>query len=419
MSTNTKTILRPKVRFSESSDNMPNEKNVQHFEEKSVLQVNGPKIESIEVYKKPVRIIYPKQQTHNKDIPVSKTEISTHVSDAASRNIQNTSSASKNLANVNISKILCNSNNTQKIGKNYKGLLDKSSHDNVSKDYKEDLRQRGKENADTVLKKTVFNKNESKRRENSEHMQTAVQKLNTADVKSSKMIQSKSSIIKKKNPATKTGVNAKPVVYNVMPCYKKTKKKIIPVKKTVLRNVSDFKIKTSVEPGISRKKQDNTSADNANNANKRYITKGADVEKLAQPGYNSIICTINKLEDLEQQRIVTDVDHLPSTQKNLVIGKISTALDFPLDEAIYKNLVDLSIDEKQLPSIIMRSKDPEPRQKDVTPKLSDFFTPEDTKEICEVVQVKPRIPKSDESMNFLKTCNKIFEIWKFDLDSIE
>lgn len=95
------------------------------------------------------------------------------------------------------------------------------------------------------------------------------------------------------------------------------------------------------------------------------------------------------------------------------------ALDFPLDKAIYKNLVDLSIDEKQLPSTIMRSKDPEPRQKDITPKLSDFFTPEDTKEVCEVVQVKPRIPKRNDSMSFSKISDKIFQVWKSDLDSIE
>lgn len=67
----------------------------------------------------------------------------------------------------------------------------------------------------------------------------------------------------------------------------------------------------------------------------------------------------------------------------------------------------------------MRSKDPEPRQKDITPKLSDFFTPEDTKEICEAVQVKPRIPKNDESIMILQMCDKILEIWKSDLDNVE
>jgi hypothetical protein len=66
MLTNTKTILRPKVRFSECSDNMPSEESVQHFEEK-VMQENGPRVKSIEILKKPVKIVYPKQ-VHNKDI---------------------------------------------------------------------------------------------------------------------------------------------------------------------------------------------------------------------------------------------------------------------------------------------------------------------------------------------------------------
>ncbi|XP_012223733.1 uncharacterized protein [Linepithema humile] len=413
MLTHSKAILRPKVRFSESSNNMPNEESVQHFEEKAVLQVKGPTVKSIEILKKPVRVIYPKQQAHNKDTLVSKTEILTHFNDAASENIHNTSPSNKNLTNVNISKILCNSNNTQKIGKNYKELpLDKSSQNNVVKDYKKDLRQMGKENKNTVLKKTVLNKNKSKKETG--NIQMVVQKTNTVDVKSSKT-QSASRIMKKRNQTTKTGtLNVKPVMYNAMP-YKKTIKKPA-VKKTVLRNVSDRKVKTSVEPGISRKRQDNTSADNANE--KYIVAKGVNVERLAQPEYNSIMCTINKLKELEQQRIVTDIDHLSSAQKSLITGKISTALDFPLDEAIYKNLVDLSVDEKQLPSTVMRSKDPEPRQRDITPKLSDFFIPEDAKEICEAVQVKPRILKN-ENMNFLKICDKIFEMWKFDSYDIE
>lgn len=316
MSTHNKAILRPKVRFSESSDNMPNEKSNQHFEEKAVLQGNGPRINSIEIFKKPIRIIYPKQQVHNKNIPVKKTEISKTFDDAAPINIHNTSTSNKNLTNDNISKILCNSNNTQKIGKNDKGLLlDKSLQNNVLKDYKKDLQQKGKENKDTVLKKTVPNKNKSKKR--TENVQT-VQKSNTVNVKSSKKTESTSKIMRKRNQTSKTGiVNVKPV--NIMPSYKKTMKKS-PVKKTVLHNVSDLKIKTSVEPGISRKRRENTSIDNENE--KCIVAKDANVEKFAQPEYNSIMCTINKLKDLEQQRIVTDIDHLPSAQKSLVTGKV-------------------------------------------------------------------------------------------------
>lgn len=100
------------------------------------------------------------------------------------------------------------------------------------------------------------------------------------------------------------------------------------------------------------------------------------------------------------------------------MSQISTALDFPLDEAIYKNLVDLSIDEKHLPSTITRSKDPEPRQKDIVPKLSDFFIPEDTKEICEALHVKSRTSKIDDDWNAFKISNRILE-WKYSIDDID
>lgn len=89
-----------------------------------------------------------------------------------------------------------------------------------------------------------------------------------------------------------------------------------------------------------------------------------------------------------------------------------------MDEIIYKNLVDLTIDDKQLPSTIMRNKDPEPRQKDIVPKLDDFFIPEDTKEICTFVHLKPRALKIDENWNAFKISDKIIEL-KYNLDNIQ
>lgn len=100
------------------------------------------------------------------------------------------------------------------------------------------------------------------------------------------------------------------------------------------------------------------------------------------------------------------------------LSQISAALDFPLDETIYKNLVDLSIDENQLPSTIMRSKDPEPRQKDIIPTLSDFFMPEDAKEIREAVHVKSQTSKIDDNWNAFKISDRILE-WKCGIDDID
>jgi len=89
-----------------------------------------------------------------------------------------------------------------------------------------------------------------------------------------------------------------------------------------------------------------------------------------------------------------------------------------LDETLYKNLIDLSIDEKQLPSTITRSKDPEPRQKDIVPQLSHFFIPEDIKEICEAVHVKLRASKIDDNWNAFEISNRILD-WKYSVDDID
>lgn len=463
MSENTGAISRPKVRFSQFSDNVQNKEiDVEYCQEKTVLRANGPKITSIVSLKKPVRIVDPKKFTsiHNKDVLQCdrNTEISVHSSDIMSENIQrNTFPSNKNVPKMETSRILRNANGIQNIKENYNMLqLDKSPRDNL-KDSKESLQQKGKENRDTILKKVVSSKDISKpRRGSSQYIQSVTQtgngksstgnntqKINTMDSKKSpKMTKSLSApnIMKKtKNQMFKGTINVKSVTSNVMPCYKITaRNKVSPVKKTILRNVSGPKIKTSVGPGVSHKKR--------NDANERHIVATLDVaaEELARPGYNSIACTINKLKELKQQKIVKDIDHLPSAQKSFVNGKvrffirkikhlnislniskfesiflqqISTALDFPLDEAIYKNLVDLSIDEKQLPSTITRSKDPEPRQKDITPKLSDFFIPESTKEICEAVHIKPRAPKMDENWNAFKISDKILE-WKHSMDDV-
>lgn len=85
---------------------------------------------------------------------------------------------------------------------------------------------------------------------------------------------------------------------------------------------------------------------------------------------------------------------------------------------IYKNLIDLSIDERQLPSIITRSKDPEPRQKDIVPRLSDFFVPEYTREVCEAMHIKSRASKIDDNWNAFKISDRILE-WKYSIDDID
>lgn len=339
MSKNIKAISRPKVRFSQFSDNVQNkEKEVEYCKEKTVLQTNGPKIKSIVTLKKPVKIVKPKKLTTvcNENVLQHdyKTEISTH-NDITSENIQSTCLSNKNVSKIETSNILRNANGIQNIKENCNTLTSgKSSQDNL-KDCKESMQQKGKENRNTILKK-VSSKDISKSRKGSSQCTESVtqtgnykpptsknmQKISIKDCKNLKMTKSAPSIIKKTRNQTVEGtINAKSLTPNVMPCYKiVAKNKVSPVKKTILRNISGPKIETSVGPGISHKKKSDAKA---SDANKKYnVTLDVVAEELAQPGYNSIACTINKLKELKQQKIVTDIDHLSFAQKSFVNGKV-------------------------------------------------------------------------------------------------
>lgn len=106
---------------------------------------------------------------------------------------------------------------------------------------------------------------------------------------------------------------------SVMPCYKAVSRtRTSPAKKMVLRNVSGSKVKTSVEPGIHHPKRKDTKIDDADK--RCIIVSGA--EELAKPKYNSIMCTIDKLKEYQQQKIVTDINHVPAVQKNIINGKV-------------------------------------------------------------------------------------------------
>ncbi|KAK2577514.1 hypothetical protein KPH14_003609 [Odynerus spinipes] len=115
-------------------------------------------------------------------------------------------------------------------------------------------------------------------------------------------------------------------ITNVMPCHKYTK---------------------LLAKGISKKHHavDVHKTDKDTNVRANVTSS----KRLSHPEYNSIMCIANKLNEVKKEKIVTDIEHLPTTYKNLVNGKTSSALDFPLNEVIYKNLVDLSVNEKQFP----------------------------------------------------------------------
>lgn len=98
-------------------------------------------------------------------------------------------------------------------------------------------------------------------------------------------------------------------------------------------------------------------------------------------------------------------------------AQVSSSLDFAPDEAIFKNLINLSIEESQLPPRFTRSKDPEPRQRDAVPQLSDFFSPKYANEYCTAVCIKPRSPEPLENWNAFKISDKILR-WKWNMDYV-
>lgn len=92
-------------------------------------------------------------------------------------------------------------------------------------------------------------------------------------------------------------------------------------------------------------------------------------------------------------------------------------MNFELNNTIFKNLVDLNIDEEKLKVIVTRTKDPPPRKMDLAPNLNDFFVPEDLEEVCEAVQVKLRPSRIDDNWNAFKISDKILG-WRDNLDDL-
>ncbi|XP_011865395.1 PREDICTED: uncharacterized protein LOC105560687 [Vollenhovia emeryi] len=417
MADNSKVVSRPKVRFCQFSDVARNEERTVGRREQQAVEpaarASGPTVKEMVTLSKPIRVVDLARST-NVDGNVPQNPLNPlHVSlsncnvdnvdpshyGTALAGVRNSSPSDKDAAKVAM--IVCGVNggrNVENVGAEENcrtSQLDKSSRDDVARVGAKYLRQKGK-----------VSKGDDRVEKANARPAFKVPKITKS--------QSAPSVMKKmfqggtaKPSTTRSRVTSRSDYKTV------AKNKVPPVKKIVFRNVSGPNVKTSVVSRVSRREQIDARPSEA--SERRIVQPALTVQDLTQPEYNSIICTINKLKELEQQKIVADISHLPPALKNFLNGKISAALDFPLDEAIYQNLVDLSIDERQLPSTITRSKDPEPRQKDLAPKLDDFFTPEDTLEICEAVHVKSRASKIDDNWNAFKISDRILE-WKYSID---
>lgn len=251
--------------------------------------------------------------------------------------------SNEDVTKIESTMILRDANSIQNIDKNCKISLDKSSQNNILKNHTKCFRQKWKENKNVPLEKTVSSKHLKEiKTGNSQRVQLITQrkfKLSTGDdcmekvnvrpaFKKPKVTKSCSapSIMKKTRNSVipEKILNVKPVIIlSHVASFHNTvsKNKISPVKKIILPNVSDPKTKTSVAPDVFHGKQDNAKT---SDANKRHtVTLGVTVEDLTQPEYNSIMCTINKLKELEQQKVVTDISHLSSMQRNFLNGKVN------------------------------------------------------------------------------------------------
>lgn len=402
-----KPVTRLKTRFCQTDAGKSITKELKSStDQNGTKQSNKPKILSVVKVNKSVKLVDPNKVSNNEEnnsklVDKESNANLTLCANAPSSASIETSSLNENIIKTGNETPLNDANNIQNIKANNSNETDLKKE--CAKGRKE------KENKSTLNKKGVKTVTTTSTDLDILKHKARLASANS-DTKKYNVTNKKSSSI-----TTKKNLNSKPV--DVMPCYKynkvTSKIKTPIVKKVMIRNIIGSKIQPNIGPGVSRSQPDNLRILKTDgNIHTKPITSG---EKLAKPEYNSIICTINKLKEMKKQKVVTDIEHLPTSHKNLINSKISTVLDFPLDEAVYKDLVDLSIDENQLPSRLTRSKDPEPRQKDIVPVLSDFFTPESTEEYCIPVSIKPRTPETVDSWNAFRISDQINE-WKHILN---
>lgn len=352
MTDNIKVISRPRVRFRQFSDDSRNEEIVDDHGEQAATRASGPRVEEFVSLEEPVGAVDPEESTSDGDIPLGNCSVDTSSHHGiTSGDVRNISSSG--VIRVESRTILHDADDIRNTVKGCKmPQLDESPQDEVPKDRTKCSRQKGKENKHAP-RKTVSSKSANEPRTGSSRKTITRDKfrLATGDdcrakinarpgFREPKMTKSQSapSVMKKPSPTVQGVLNAKPVAAPsrvTSRCKTAAKNKISPVKKVVLRNVSGPKIKTSVRPGVFRKRQNYA---RINDANEHSSVMSDVTVDLAQPEYNSIICTINKLRELERQKIVTDINHLPPALKNFLNGKVNFLYELILYVHIYMSL---------------------------------------------------------------------------------
>ncbi|KAK0175614.1 hypothetical protein PV327_009354 [Microctonus hyperodae] len=394
-----KTLMRPKVRFNELSEST-------NKSDCSAGPFNGPKINNIITLDKPVRII------HNieKNLSIGNLKETKSCKSSTDSNIHLQKSR----------KIIVEKSNNQILNKLSMVMERKFDGDNkcgMDVNYKESNKenvsqflQSKEQNYENLSKLSMPNK--SKFLKNNTII--PIRKLKTLpSTKSPIMLQSE------KITATRTKnllLNTKlPII---------TKKNRTKVTASLCCNNSNIRSETTknicgtipnvcIDPGIPRKHMQTLLP----SSKKLQITDINHVNKLKRPEYNSIMFTIKQLNEIKNEKIVTDIDSLPTNYRNLCMKKMSSALDFSPVESIYHDLIDLNITDNKLPMRLMRSKDPEPRQKDLEPCLSDFYVPQYRRAYTDFVKIHPTSPQIFDNSSAFKISNGIFG-WRQCLDEL-
>ncbi|KAK0166555.1 hypothetical protein PV328_004962 [Microctonus aethiopoides] len=395
-----KTLMRPKVRFNEQSEST-------NESDSSAGPFNGPKINNIITLDKPVRLIY----NIEKNLGIGNLRETKSCESLSNSNHHSQKPRTITVAKSN-NQISTKSSMVMEHrfdGGNKRGInvnREESNKENVSQQYLQSKDQ----NIENLSKLSMPNKLKLSEKDTI----IPIRKLKKSpSIKSPSMSQSeKISTVRTKDSLLKTKL---PII---------AKKNLTKVTTSLCSNNSNVRSETAknicgtipnvcVGPGILRNRMQHLLPASG----KLGINDVNHGNKLERPEYNSIMFTIKKLRETKNEKIVTDIDSLPTNYRNLCMKKMSRALDFSPVESIYHDLIDLNITDNKLPLRLMRSKDPEPRQKDLEPRLSDFYVPQYGRAYTDVVEIHPTSPQIFDNLSAFKISNGIFG-WQKSLDEL-
>jgi len=285
-----KKIPRPKVSFSQSDQK--EQEIAKQCKQKLTQQSqfrNAPKIRSIVPFHKSVKILKPEKtaSTCNKTVSSNecRTDSSTHTNDIASENVQSISQVIKDMPKT--SEVSCHASGIQNVKEKQNVLQLGNTLASIMKNYT-DLQQKGKEGEKDMFKK--------KKQPSVSKIGNRTTKTDTFNVKST----------------------TSSLSFSHTPHYKTAAKNKFPIKSSLCNiNKSDSHIKKHLSCVISPSGQ--------NYETKKFKLSSVPYhieQTIGHPKYNSIICLTDKLKKLEQQKIITDINHLPFSQKNLINEKV-------------------------------------------------------------------------------------------------